>query len=182
MKQTGSVACIFIALAVGGLAQDESTSPPVYPSPAMLGLGWEAAFEQADTFVANLSLEEKVQLVTGASPGPCVGNLGAIRRPGFDGLCLQDGPLAIRLATYASVFPASLTAAASWDRGLIFTRGMYIGSEFKGKGSHVALGPVVGPLGRIGYGGRNWEGFSSDPYLTGVVAEETILGMQKSGV
>jgi beta-glucosidase len=128
------------------LAQDYSTSPPIYPSPPMTGAGWEAAFAQADAFVSNLTLEEKAQLVTGTS-GPCVGNIGGVSRIGFEGLCLQDGPLAIREATYASVFPAGLTAAASWDRGLIFTRGLYMGAEFKGKGSHVALGPVVGPLG-----------------------------------
>lgn len=30
--------------------------------------------------------------------------------------------------------------------------------EFKAKGAQIALGPVVGPLGRIANGGRNWEG------------------------
>lgn len=160
---------------------DYGSSPPVYPSPGTQGIGWEAAFVRAEAFVANLTMEEKAQLVTGTS-GPCVGNIGAIPRLGFDGLCLQDGPLAIRQATYASVFPAGLTTAASWDRSLMNLRGLYMGAEFKGKGSHVALGPVVGPLGRAAYGGRNWEGFSPDPYLTGVAAEETIIGMQQSGI
>jgi len=31
-------------------------------------------------------------------------------------------------------------------------------------------------------GGRNWEGFSPDPYLTGVAMEETILGLQSNGL
>jgi beta-glucosidase len=61
-------------------------------------------------------------------------------------------------------------------------RGIYMAEEFKGKGSHVILGPVAGPLGRSPYGGRNWEGFSSDPYLTGVAMEETITGIQSVGV
>ena len=42
--------------------------------------------------------------------------------------------------------------------------------------------PVAGPLGRSAYAGRNWEGFSPDPYLTGVAMEETITGAQKAGV
>ncbi|KAK5200390.1 hypothetical protein LTR96_009780 [Exophiala xenobiotica] len=172
---------LLAALIACAMAQDYSTSPPVYPSPPTQGTGWEAAFAQAEAFVSNLTLEEKAQLVTGTS-GPCVGNIGAIPRLGFDGLCLQDGPLAIRQATYASVFPAGLTTAASWDRSLMLMRGMYMGAEFKGKGSHVALGPVVAPLGRAAYGGRNWEGFSPDPYLTGVAAEQTITGMQQSGI
>jgi hypothetical protein len=30
--------------------------------------------------------------------------------------------------------------------------------EFRAKGVNIALGPVVGPLGRVATGGRNWEG------------------------
>lgn len=45
---------------------------------------------------------------------------------------------------------------------------------------NVALGPVVGPLGRLAEGGRNWEGFSNDPYLSGALAEDTIYGLQES--
>ncbi|KAH0528842.1 hypothetical protein TsFJ059_003654 [Trichoderma semiorbis] len=57
-----------------------------------------------------------------------------------------------------------------------------MGYEFKRKGVHVALGPLVGPLGRVATGGRNWEGASNDPYLTGVLAAETIRGIQDAGV
>lgn len=37
--------------------------------------------------------------------------------------------------------------------------------EFRTKGVNVALGPVVGPLGRIAEGGRNWEGEQASPKL-----------------
>lgn len=120
------------------------------------GKSWEAAFEKAKAWVAQLTLEEKSQLVTGTE-GPCVGNIAPIERLNFTGLCLQDGPLAIRQATYASVFPAGLTVAAAWDRDLAYLRGYQIAEEYKAKGSHVILGPVAGPLGRSGLGGRNWE-------------------------
>ncbi|KAG9573144.1 glycoside hydrolase family 3 protein, partial [Aureobasidium melanogenum] len=181
---------IAVALAAIGLASAQNSSwdhnlftssPPVYPSPETAGIGWETALAQAEAFLANLTLEEKAGLVTGSS-GPCVGNIAPIERLGFNGLCLQDGPLAIRQATYASVFPAGLTTAASWDKGLMYTRGLYMGQEFKGKGANVALGPVVGPLGRNARGGRNWEGFSPDPFLTGVAVEQTIWGMQSTGL
>lgn len=78
-------------------------------------------------------------LVTGAN-GPCVGNIAPIIRVGFKGLCLQDGPISLRQADYVSAFPAGLTAAASWDRDLIHTRGIYLGEEFRAKGAHVYLG------------------------------------------
>lgn len=122
----------------------------------MTGTGWEAALTKAKAFTAQLTLEEKTFMVTGTE-GPCVGNIAPIPRLNFSGLCLQDGPLAIRQATYASVFPAGLTVAAAWDRDMAHIRGKQIGQEFRGKGSHIALGPVAGPLGRSGYGGRNWE-------------------------
>ena len=145
------------------------------------GSGWADAFQRASNFVSQLTLEEKARLVTG-TPGPCVGNIGPIERLGFDGLCLQDGPLAIRVTTFASVFPAGISVAASWDKDLAYQRGVEMAMEFRDKGSHIALGPVAGPLGRSGYGGRNWEGFSPDPYLTGDLFATTIEGMQSTGV
>lgn len=33
-----------------------------------------------------------------------------------------------------------------------------MGGEYRKKGVQVALGPVVGPVGRVVTGGRNWEG------------------------
>ncbi|TFK46096.1 hypothetical protein OE88DRAFT_1053198 [Heliocybe sulcata] len=173
-------------LACGAAAQWQSGSygysPPVYPSPNTTGLGgWQSALAKADAFLSQLTLDEKAQMVTGTL-GPCTGNIPPIPRLGFNGLCLQDGPLAIRQADFASVFPAGLTAAASWDRGLIYQRGVEVAEEFKGKGAHVMLGPVSGPMGRSAYGGRNWEGFSPDPYLNGVATERTIKGIQSVGV
>ncbi|KAF1847769.1 glycoside hydrolase family 3 protein [Cucurbitaria berberidis CBS 394.84] len=120
-------------------------------------------------------------MVTG-TPGPCVGNIAPIERLKFSALCLQDGPLAIRQAIYASVFSAQLSAAASWDRSLARQRGVFMGNEFRGKGAQIALGPVVGPLGRSPFGGRNWEGFSPDTYLSGELVSETVQGIQSAGV
>jgi beta-glucosidase len=84
-------------------------------------------------------------MITGV-PGPCVGNILPIPRLGFGGLCLQDGPLSIRVVDYASVFPAGVTTAASFDRALMYERGALMGAEFKGKGAHVLLGSVFLPL------------------------------------
>ena len=78
-------------------------------------------------------------------------------------------------------FPAGINAAASFNRGLMRTRGLYIGREHHGKGVNVALGPMMN-MGRVAQGGRNWEGFGADPFLTGEAAYETILGMQQGGI
>ena len=57
-----------------------------------------------------------------------------------------------------------------------------MGTEHAGKGVDVQLGPVVGPLGRNPKGGRNWEGFSPDPVLSGIAIAETVRGIQDAGV
>lgn len=36
-------------------------------------------------------------------------------------------------------------------------------------------------MGRVAQGGRNWEGFGGDPYLSGEATYETVLGMQEGG-
>jgi hypothetical protein len=57
-----------------------------------------------------------------------------------------------------------------------------MGQEHNDKGVDVVLGPVVGPLGRSPEGGRNWEGFSPDPYLSGQAIYHTVQGVQAAGV
>ena len=112
----------------------------------------------------------------------CVGNVGSVPRLGLKSLCMQDGPLGIRLSDYNSAFPVALTAGASWSRHLWRDRGKAMGSEAKGKGVTVLLGPVSGPLGRAPEGGRNAEGFGTDPYLQGHGLAQTAKGIQEAGV
>jgi beta-glucosidase-like glycosyl hydrolase len=64
----------------------------------------------------------------------------------------------------------------------MYSRGQAMGAEHRGKGVDVQTGPVAGPIGRTPEGGRNWEGFSPDPVLTGVGLAQTIQGIQDSGV
>ncbi|CAL8576254.1 hypothetical protein XPA_002144 [Xanthoria parietina] len=160
-------------------------SPPFYPSPWGSGAGdWASAYERARAFVAQLTLLEKVNVTTGVGwqSERCVGQTGAVPRLGFRSLCLQDSPLGLRNTDYNSAFPAGVNVAATWDRGLAYARGQAMGQEHRGKGVDVQLGPVAGPLGRAPTSGRNWEGFSPDPALTGVMMAQTIQGIQQAGV
>ena len=95
---------------------------------------------------------------------------------------MHDAPVGVRGSDYNSVFPSGQTTAATFDRALFYNRGFAMGSEAKGKGINVLLGPVAGPLGRMPEGGRNWEGFSPDPVLTGVGIAESSKGIQDAGV
>ncbi|CAE6488781.1 unnamed protein product [Rhizoctonia solani] len=148
------------------------------------GSAWESAFAKAKDIVSQMTLEEKVNIVTGIGHlSRCAGNTGAVPRLGIPALCMQDGPAGVRPADFASQFPAQVTVAATWDRDLIYDRAVALAAEFKGKGVHVMLGPVTGgPLGRSPLGGRNWEGFSADPYLSSVGSYLSVKGTQDQGV
>ncbi|KAF8958580.1 glycoside hydrolase family 3 protein [Flammula alnicola] len=171
--------------------------PPVYPAvdprnpPSVgdavipdFGPAWAAAYEKAKTKVAGFTLEEKVSVATGVGwqGGRCVGNIAAIENgTSWPGLCLEDSPLGVRLSDFVTAFPTGINAAASFNRGLMRQRGLFMGEEHRGKGVNVQLGPMMN-MGRIAQGGRNWEGFGADPFLTGEAAFETVLGIQQAGV
>lgn len=166
-------------------AQSFQTSPPEYPSPWMDGSGdWGIAYKRAQAFVRGLTLTEKVNLTTGVGwqGDQCVGNNGAIPRLGFRAMCFEDSPLGVRDTDFVTAFPAGVTVAASWDRTMCYQRGKGMGAEHFAKGVDAQLGPVVGPLGRAPEGGRNWEGFSPDPVLSGQCVAQTVKGIQDSGV
>ncbi|KAH1793141.1 hypothetical protein KXV95_006190 [Aspergillus fumigatus] len=148
------------------------------------GSNWDQAYSRAKDALQKLNQTEKVGLVTGVKwmGGPCVGNTYKPESIDYPSLCLQDSPLGIRFANPVTAFPAGINAGATWDTQLLYARGAAMGAEAKGLGIHVQLGPVAGPLGKNPNGGRNWEGFSVDPYLSGVAMEKTIRGMQDSGV
>ncbi|KAI0836838.1 glycoside hydrolase family 3 protein [Hypoxylon sp. FL0890] len=178
------ISAALLALAAGASAQ-RATFEPSYPSPwGTGGPGWDEAYEKAREFVSKLTLLEKVNLTTGTGNQAdlCTGNTGSVPRLDFRHLCLQDGPVGVRYTDKNSVFPAGISAAATWSRSLLRKRGEALGQEFAGKGIDIHLGPVVGPLGRNPAGGRNFEAFGPDPYLAGVAVAETIIGAQSAGV
>ncbi|KAI0471265.1 beta-glucosidase M [Xylaria cf. heliscus] len=166
-------------------------SEPVYPSPPTKGTGtWADAYDKAVNFVNQLTIEEKASLASGVTSSTgttgtlngCSGNIAAIDRMNFTGLCLTDAGQGVRATDFVSGFPSGIHVGASWNKALARSRAESMGLEFRVKGANIALGPVVGPVGRVVTGGRNWEGFSVDPYLCGALAAQTVEGIQSQGV
>ncbi|EAW08763.1 beta-glucosidase [Aspergillus clavatus NRRL 1] len=145
---------------------------------------WEESYRKAQSLVRNMTLIEKVNITTGTGwqMGMCVGNTGPAELVKFPSLCLQDGPQGLRYADHVTAFPAGITTGSTWNRTLMRERGIAMGREARLKGVNVLLGPSIGPIGMMPAGGRNWEGFGSDPVLQGVAAAETIRGIQSNGV
>ncbi|KAI8884694.1 glycoside hydrolase family 3 protein [Backusella circina FSU 941] len=146
-------------------------------------ISWDAAYKKAEALVGKMSLEQKVNLGTGVgwANGVCVGNTYATTNPDFPSLCLQDGPLGIRVADNITAGIAGINSASTFDRDLMLQRGEYMGNEFRAKGIHIQLGPGMN-LMRSPEGGRGWESGGEDPFLTGVTGAETIKGIQSQGV
>ncbi|KAJ6787866.1 hypothetical protein PWT90_07154 [Aphanocladium album] len=160
-------------------------SPPVYPSPEMSSSGaWAEAQAKAQKLVSQMTLEEKVSLTGGADSidNGCSGNVANISRLGFPGMCLSDAGNGLRATDFVSSFPSGIHVGASWNKDLAARRGAAMAGEFKKKGVNVLLGPVVGPAWRVTLSGRNWEGFSADPYLSGSLAAQSVAGIQGQGV
>ncbi|KAF6819124.1 beta-glucosidase 1 precursor [Colletotrichum sojae] len=152
---------------------------------------WADSYERAKAMVDRMTLAEKTNITSGTgifmgylltSPSRCVGNTGSAPRVGFPQLCLADSATGVRQADNVTVFPSGITTGATFDKDLMYARGVAMGKEFRGKGANIYLGPSVGPIGRKPRGGRNWEGFGSDPVLQGKAAALTIKGVQEQGV
>ncbi|KAL5611744.1 hypothetical protein BROUX41_000681 [Berkeleyomyces rouxiae] len=130
-----------------------------------------------------MTLEERISLTSGIpSPNGCVGWIAPIERVGFPGLCTDDAGNGLRNADFVSAWPSGVHVGASWNRNLSYLRAYGMGDEFRRKGVNLLLGPVVGPMGRISRGGRNWEGIAVDPYLAGQLVSQTVKGHQDAGV
>ncbi|KAI1410715.1 glycoside hydrolase family 3 protein [Hypoxylon sp. FL1857] len=177
-----------LGAAAQSIITDDTTfygqSPPVYPSPNGTGSGdWADAYSKARALVSQMTLEEKVNLTGGISAdSSCSGIIPPIERLKFPGLCLSDAGNGVRTTDFASSWASGISVGASWNRELARKRAIGMAGEFRTKGVNIALGPVVGPLGRITTSGRNWEGFSNDPYLCGALAFDTVQGIQSVGV
>ncbi|GAA5980421.1 hypothetical protein JCM10908_001649 [Rhodotorula pacifica] len=145
---------------------------------------WIDALEKARATVASLTFEQKINftdLRTGSTNG-CSGLTFPLPQAGIkNGLCEADGPTGIN-SRYSTQFPAEVSVAATWDRDIFYARASAESAEYARLGAQVPLSIVVGPMGRSVYGGRNWEGFSPDPFLSGEAVRYTVQAFQENKV
>jgi beta-glucosidase len=137
--------------------------------------------QRADLLVSQMTLDEKIAMVHGVA-GQYVGNGTNNARLGIPALHLQDGPAGVADGVQnVTALPAPIALAASWDLALARQYGALAGAEARGKGVHVSLGPMIN-LVRVPQGGRAFETFGEDPFLSAVMAAAHIQGIQSQGV
>ncbi|KAF2187847.1 glycoside hydrolase family 3 protein [Zopfia rhizophila CBS 207.26] len=105
---------------------------------------------------------------------------------GIPSIKTTDGPNGARgefftNGTPAALFPCGISMASTWNLDLIEEIGRHLGDETKARGANVLLAPTV-CMHRSPLGGRNFESYSEDPFLTGKLAASYIRGLQSKGI
>ena len=158
----------------------------VTPPHANAEEAWSA--EMITDLLSQLTLEEKAMLTSGRDAW----STQPIERLGIPFIWMADGPHGLRRAPTtdtwgygdqlpATCFPTASALAASWDVALLREVGAALGTEASALGVNILLGPGTN-IKRSPLGGRNFEYFSEDPYLSGKLAAAYINGVQAQGV
>ena len=160
-----------------------------------------------DEVIKAMTLEEKAQLLVGGGNDGFVGSgamLGhqkkfvpgaagttvAIPRLGIPTTVQCDGPAGVHIDAhrdgdsrnyYATGFPIGTCLASTWNTELVRKVGEAIGNETLEYGCDVVLGPGMN-LHRNPLCGRNFEYYSEDPIVTGLIGTAFVLGVQSQGV
>jgi len=135
--------------------------------------------KQVEALLAKLTLDEKLQMLSGDETG--FASRG-VARLGIAPLRMADGPVGVRDgATQSTAYPVSINLAATWDTQLAARFGVALGEDTLAKGKHVIFGPCVG-VGRFPLGGRNFESFGEDAYLSSRMGVNVIKGIQSRNV
>src|SRR2546421_10852266 len=136
-----------------------------------------------EDLLSQMTVQEKVALLAGTNTWYMV----PVERLGIPSLKMSDGPNGARGAggftggVKSACFPAEILLASTWDTDLIERVGQALAREAKLKGAQVLLAPTVN-IQRSPLGGRNFESFSEDPYLSARLAVAYINGLQGEGV
>lgn len=133
--------------------------------------------KRVDDLLSRLTLEEQAELLHGAG-GSSYGN---IPRIGLGEFMMYDGPQGVRYGGPATSLPSGISMAATWNPALIRHLGNVIAEECKEKNSRMILGPGLNIM-RSPLGGRNFEYFGEDPYLSGKITAGYVSGVQERGV
>ena len=131
--------------------------------------------------IQDLTLREKISLMSGFNSW----YTNKIDRLGIPSIKMSDGPNGVRgdsnSGKSSACFPCAISIGSTWDMDLINQLGIALGEEAKVKDVDVLLGPTIN-IHRHPLGGRHFESFSEDPFLTGKIATEYVKGVQSQDV
>ncbi len=130
-----------------------------------------------------LSVEEKIRLLVAKSDFTTDDLDGKLSE-----IVMSDGPCGIRRGTVENplgipsiCYPSPHVLANSWDKNVVYRVGQALASDCAERQIDILLAPGIN-IKRTPFCGRNFEYFSEDPYLTGILATEYVKGLQENGV
>lgn len=145
---------------------------------APLYLDKNASLEsRVQDLLPRLTLKEKISLMSGDETGF---NTKAIPRLSIPAIHMTDGPVGVRFGQ-ATAFPSGISYGATFNPSLMREVAKAMGIETRALGFDMLLGPCI-DISRNPFGGRNFESFGEDPYLTSRIAEAYVEGLQGEGV
>lgn len=138
--------------------------------------------DAVEAALGKLDLDTKTRLLAGQD----MWCLPAVPGIGLKSLVMSDGPIGVRGVRWTAddpsvALPSPTALAAAWDPALARRAGRLLAQEARRKGVHVLLAPTVN-LHRSPLGGRHFECYSEDPYLTGAIGSGYVKGVQDGGV
>lgn len=146
-----------------------------------------------ESFIAQFSDEELMQIVRGegmGSPRVTAGTASAfggvsdaLTARGIPACCCSDGPSGMRLdcGTKAFSLPNGTLLASTFNLPLMTKLYACVGLEMTANKVDCLLGPGMN-IHRHPLNGRNFEYFSEDPKLTGLIAIAELRGLHSAGV
>src|SRR4030088_886959 len=140
---------------------------------------------RADEMAAQMTLPEKVNLVTGSSlcGGGADGYVLGSPRLGLPDLNLVGSGMGVtnicnrQPSGQATELPAPIAMAASWDPQAAYQDGVLIGQQTREVGFNLAIGGDVN-LARDPRNGRTFEAEGEDPVLAGTMVAAQLRGTQ----
>jgi beta-glucosidase len=139
-----------------------------------------------DRLLLQLTLEEKMDLIRGATEDPAVyqGQAGYIRgvpRLGIPSLRFADGPPGVLTRVPAQAETATMGVGATFSIKDAEANGAVIGREARSLGIDVILQPFINIDRDITFS-RGYNTFGEDPMLTGAMGAAEIRGAQAQAV
>lgn len=149
----------------------------LFASPSLPAQTVSAADPKVDKLLKQMTLEEKIDLISGAS----LFGTHALPRLGIPVFRMSDGPVGAHIPPPSTAYAAGIGLAASWDTALAHRIGVQLGRDARSRGANFLLGPGVN-IYRAPLNGRNFEYFGEDPFLGAMIAVGYIRGVQSQEV
>jgi beta-glucosidase len=141
---------------------------------------------RVDKLLSQMTLDEKMTLIHGASEDPAVyqgqaGYLAGIPRLGIPGLRFADGPPGVLTRHPSQGETATMGVAATFSRKTAEENGLVIGREDRALGIDVSLQPFVN-IDRDLQFARGYNTFGEDPFLSAEMGVAEVKGIQSQHV